>query len=208
MPIENLPPEILGFAAFALSASATPGPNNVLLTGLGAAVGLRRGIPALLGITLGFAMMIFLVSLGFGQFVVLAEPALIWGMRILGILIITWMAWQIASSPVLEDNVVSGQPEASHSVIGFWGAAAFQWVNPKAWLICASVIAAYLDAAESLLLQATILAVTFIVTSLIGCFPWLAAGTLVGRYLKGGRARIFNALMATLMLFSMLPALI
>jgi len=200
--------EVFGFSAFALAASATPGPNNLLLTGLGASVGLRRGLPVLFGIAFGFAIMILIVSLGFGPLVNSADSILIVAMRLVGILIITWMAWQIATSSVPDGDALTDAPQNNLRVTGFFGAAMFQWVNPKAWLICASAIAAYIDATSQILPQALVLAFTFIVTSIIGCLPWLAAGALVGRYLTGLRARIFNAVMALLLIVSMLPALI
>jgi threonine/homoserine/homoserine lactone efflux protein len=200
--------ELTGFAVFALSSSITPGPNNVLLTALGASVGLRRGLPALFGIAFGFAVMIFVISIGIGRVILEADPAVTLGMRLVGLSIIAWMAWQIATAPVADEADFAGDATPTPRLGNFLGAAAFQWVNPKAWMICASAIAAYLDITRDILPQATMLAATFVVAGLVGCLPWLAAGTLVGRFLKGRRARIFNSAMAVLLVASMMPALI
>ena len=197
---------LTGFAVFALSASITPGPNNMLLTALGASGGIRRGLPALFGIAFGFAVMIFLIVIGLGETIVQAGSATTIVMRIVGIAILTWMAWQIATAPVTETGKADAPDAALAKKTGtFFGMAAFQWVNPKAWVICASAIGAYLDVGRDLLPQALMFSATFILAGLIGCLPWLAVGTLVARFLHGTRARVFNITMGVLLLLSVLP---
>ena len=200
--------ELAGFAAFALAASATPGPNNVLLTALGATVGMRRGLPALFGIAFGFAVMIFLTSMGIGQFIVEAGSGVTTTMRVAGVAILSWLAWQIATARVEEGAALEDQELPEVPRFGsFLGAAVFQWVNPKAWVICASAIAAYLDVSRDMLTQATTFAFTFVFAGLAGCLPWLTLGTLVGRFVRGRHARIFNCVMAGLLLASIAPAI-
>lgn len=202
--------EIWGFALFAYVASATPGPNNVLLTAVGASVGIRRGLPALAGIAGGFAMMIFVLAVSVGQTVTLTDPGVQIGMRIIGFAVLLWLAWKIATAPVTPEGAPADTDEARvpERMVGFFGAALFQWVNPKAWIVCAAAIAAYLNVDQALLPQATLLAVTFIAAATIGCLPWLAIGKLVGRYLKGNRARAFNYAMAALLIISVVPILL
>ena len=202
--------EIWGFALFAYVASATPGPNNVLLTAVGASVGIRRGLPALAGIAGGFAMMIFVLALSVGQTVMLTDSNVQIGMRLVGFAVLLWLAWKIATSPVTPEGAPkdTDEPQVPGRVVGFFGAALFQWVNPKAWIVCAAAIAAYLNVEQAVLPQAVMLALTFVGAAILGCLPWLAVGTLVGRYLKGNRARAFNYAMAGLLIISVVPILL
>ena len=200
--------EVAGLAVFALAASATPGPNNFLLTALGASVGMRQGLPALFGIAFGFAVMIFLTSMGIGRFIVEAGSGVTIAMRLAGIAVLSWLAWQIGTAQVEEGDALEGRELPQAPRFGsFLGAAVFQWVNPKAWVICASAMAAYLDVSRDMLTQATTFALVFVFSGLAGCLPWLAAGTLAGRFVRGRRARIFNRGMAGLLLASIVPAI-
>ena len=85
--------------------------------------------------------------------------------------------------------------------IGFLGAAAFQWVNPKSWLACTSAAAAFLDQSRgSVHLQAALLALLFVLAALPCCFVWLAFGAVVQRALRSERARrTFNVVLGTLL---------
>ncbi|MEP3295863.1 MAG: LysE family translocator [Pseudoruegeria sp.] len=200
---------LAGLITFALIASITPGPNNVMMTSLGVSVGIRRGLPALFGIAFGIAVMILLISLGLGGFLIGAGPALTTTMRSMGLAIILWMAWRIATAPVTESDVGKEDDTATSSQLhAFIGAAIFQWVNPKAWVICASVISVYLKEGENLALQASVFSSVFVFAAILGCLPWLIAGTIARRALVGKRARIFNITMALLLVASMIPVMI
>ncbi len=186
---------IVAFASFAFVASVTPGPNNVLLTATGSRVGFRRGLPTLLGITTGFAVMIFVLTMGLGS-LVLDNPGVLLVLRVAGVLMLVWLSYQIAFAPV---NVGSGQHPAK--ALGFPGAALFQWVNPKAWMVVGSAISAYMIPDHSALRQATTFAAVFFVAGVVGCIPWLAFGSLLQRLLKTERtARLFNYSMGLLLL--------
>jgi threonine/homoserine/homoserine lactone efflux protein len=113
----------LAFVLFAVVAAITPGPSNLLLTSTGAAVGVRRGLPALLGQVVGMGLMLFLVAIGLGS-LVLKSPLIIPGLKWGGSGLLLWLAWKIATA---------GRSEATgHRVcVGFWEAGVFQWVNPK-----------------------------------------------------------------------------
>lgn len=192
--------ETIAFMVFAFVASVTPGPNNVLLTAAGAQVGVVRGLPGLFGIASGFGLMIFVLALGLGT-AILDRPDVMMGMRYAGVAMLIWISWKIASAPV---GNTQGEAEAdlkSARPIGFWGGALFQWVNPKAWLVVASAIAAYMNPDSGILEQAVSFSLVFMLAGLLGCFPWLAGGAVVGRFLKTQRAaRIFNIAMALLLL--------
>ncbi|HWA37088.1 MAG TPA: LysE family translocator [Burkholderiales bacterium] len=190
--------QILAFAAFAFVAAVTPGPSNVMLTATGAAVGLARGMPALFGVGAGMASMMFLAALGLGT-LVLREPALVAVLKGAGAAFLLWLAWKIASAPVGE-----GAPAARP--VGFVGAALFQWLNPKSWLVSVSAAGTYLGAdAGGALAQAAALAALFFALALPSGFVWLAFGLAVRRVLRSPRAqRAFNVSMGGLLAASLL----
>jgi threonine/homoserine/homoserine lactone efflux protein len=194
--------QTLAFLGFAVVMAGTPGPSNTLLTATGASVGVLRGLPALLGVAVGMALMMFLVTFGLGS-VILATPLLLTGVRWIGALVLLWFAFRIATS---------GAAHAGESLrpIGFAGAAAFQWINPKSWLACASAAGTYLDPARgSPWLQAGVLAALFVVAALPSCLVWLAFGAGVQRVLRSERAaRVFNLLMAALLVMSVVLLLV
>jgi threonine/homoserine/homoserine lactone efflux protein len=177
-------------------AAVTPGPSNVMLATAGANVGIWRGLPCLLGVTTGMGLMMFLVPLGLGS-LVLANPVVLkllhWG----GAAFLLWLSWKIATS----GRVASG---AGDSAIGYAGAAVFQWVNPKSWLVAASAAGTFLSAeGASPLVQSASLGVLFVLAALPSCFLWLAFGATVQRLLHDRRRlRVFNATMGVLLALS------
>src|SRR5882672_3861123 len=112
---------------FALAMAFTPGPNNVMLAASGARFGIRRTLPHLAGVTIGFPVMILLVGLGLAS-ILLASPMLQLGMKIVSCAYLLWLALQIARSSGAGSDKNGAKP------MSFLQAAAFQWVNPKAWL--------------------------------------------------------------------------
>jgi threonine/homoserine/homoserine lactone efflux protein len=190
--------QAIAFLLFAVVAAITPGPSNMILASTGAAVGLLRGLPALVGQVIGMGLMMFLVAFGLGS-LVLTNPVIIQGLKWCGIGFLLWLAWKIATAGHSEER-------AGRARVGFWGAAAFQWVNPKAWLVCAGAIGAYFRAgASDALGQSVTLALLFIAAALPSCFVWLAAGAGVQRLLRTARAaRIFNVTMGLLLAASIL----
>ena len=126
----------ISFVVFGVIAAVTPGPNNVMLTTTGLNFGVRRGVPHLLGICIGFPVMLALIGLGFGT---LFEhyPILHEIIKIVGIVYLFYLAWRIAMTRGGVERIERSKP------INFWQAAAFQWVNPKAWIMGSSALAAY-----------------------------------------------------------------
>jgi threonine/homoserine/homoserine lactone efflux protein len=183
----------LAFLAFSVAAAGTPGPSNVLLTVTGAHVGVVRGLPCLLGVGLGMASMMFLVAFGLGS-VILRTPAIVDAVRWGGAAFLGWMAWKVATAR-------RSTPERAGQPVGLVGAAAFQWVNPKSWLVCASAAATFLDPrAGGAAAQAATLGLLFLAAALPSCLPWLAAGAALQRVLRSERAfRLFNGAMGALL---------
>jgi threonine/homoserine/homoserine lactone efflux protein len=180
-------------------AAVTPGPSNIMLTAAGAQAGVLRGLPCLLGVTTGMGVMMFVVPLGLGTFVVehpLVLRALHWG----GAAFLLWLSWKIATSGSRIDAAPHRDP------VGYLGAAIFQWVNPKSWLVTASAAGTFLSAeAGSPIAQAASLAGLFVLAALPSGFLWLAFGAAVQHVLHSGRRlRIFNIAMGALLALSIM----
>ena len=186
------PAQVVAFVTFSAVAAGTPGPSNTLLTATGAKAGIRHGLPSLFGQVTGMGTMLFAVTLGLGH-LLLAHPLALQVLKWGGAAMICWMAWRIATATHAE--------HATSPPAGFFGMAAFQWVNPKGWLIGAAAVAAFLDRrAGGALGQAVLFATLFTLTALPCCFPWLAFGAALQRYLRTPRARrVLNTTMAVLL---------
>jgi threonine/homoserine/homoserine lactone efflux protein len=186
--------QALAFFAFSVAAAGTPGPSNVLLTATGVQVGMLRGLPCLLGVALGMAAMMFIVAFGLGA-VILGNPMVLEVVQWSGAAVLCWLAWRVATA---RRGTAAG---ADGGAVGFLGAAAFQWVNPKSWLVCASAAATFLDPrAGNPLAQSAALGLVFFLAVLPSCWPWLAFGAVLQRRLRSERAlRIFNGAMGLLL---------
>jgi threonine/homoserine/homoserine lactone efflux protein len=202
---------MLSATGFAVSMSATPGPNNAMLAASGANFGLMRTVPHILGVSVGFPAMFAAVALGIGG-VLQAHPAIFDVMHWVGAAYLIWLAWRIAlarpADPAARGkNADARQPRARP--LRFIEAAAFQWANPKAWLAALSGIATYathdgrIAPAQVLLLTAL-----FLVTCVPTTALWTGLGAGTARILRNGqRLRIFNFAMAALLLASLVPLL-
>jgi threonine/homoserine/homoserine lactone efflux protein len=111
-----------------------------------------------------------------------------------------WLAWKIATA----DRAGAGARDTAP--VGFVGAAAFQWINPKSWLVSASAAATFLDArADGAVAQAAALGLVFVLAALPACLPWLAFGAVLQRFLRSPRARrTFNGAMGALLAASVI----
>ena len=119
---------LLALAGFAFVASITPGPNNLMLLASGVKFGFRRTIPHMLGIGVGFVVMLLVIGLGLGQ-LLLVEPRIYQALRIACLLYLLWLAWKIARSGPVSVTETDGRAEP----LNFIGAALFQcpgWIFP------------------------------------------------------------------------------
>lgn len=193
-----MPESLLPFILFALSATLTPGPNNVMLLASGANFGLRATGPHMLGISLGFPFMVFAVGLGLGA-VFEQLPILHEILRWAGSAYLVWLAWKIATAAGM------GKAESRGRPFTFLQAAGFQWVNPKAWIMAVSAFSVYSTPEAEPLFQALLFGAVFCAISFPSCGFWTAFGSVIGRLLKSGRAlRAFNGVMAALLAGSIL----
>ena len=188
--------------SFALVSSITPGPNNLMLMASGANFGARRTLPHMLGVSLGFVAMVFLVGVGLAQIFDRA-PIVYTAMKVLSAGFIVYLSWKIATAAEIapQTNTVSATP------LTFTQAAAFQWVNPKAWAMALTTITNFTPAerpASSIFLAGVIFAAVN--------FPCITSWTLVGTQIKKFltnqfRRRAFNYVAALLLLSSLYPIL-
>jgi threonine/homoserine/homoserine lactone efflux protein len=200
MSILHDPAQLAAFVAFSAVVAGTPGPSNTLLTAIGARVGVRRGLPSLLGQVTGMGAMMFAITLGLGN-LLLAHPLALQILKWAGAALLCLMAWRIATA--------TGTAHAANAPAGFPAMAAFQWINPKGWLIGVAAVATFLDQhGDGALGQAAVFAIAFALVALPSCFPWLAFGAVLQRFLRTSRARrVLNGAMGALVAASTIPFL-
>lgn len=189
---------LLGLIGFAVVSSITPGPNNLMLMASGANFGLRRTLPHMFGISLGHMFMVFLVGIGLGQLLTL-YPALGLAMLILSTAYLLYLAWKIANAAPPKAREATGKP------FTFLQAAAFQWVNPKAWYMALYAVANYAPEGAGWR-GALLVASVFAMTNLPSITVWATLGTQVRRLLgRPGLLRAFNWGMAGLLILTLIP---
>jgi len=189
---------LLALAAFAFVTSITPGPNNLMLLASGVNFGLVRTVPHMLGVAIGFVLMVVLVGLGIGQLFA-AVPVLHTVLKIVGTLYMLVLAWKIANAGAIGEGRAGGRP------MTFLQAAAFQWVNPKAWAMAVSATATYTQP-DQFMRSVVIVALVFGLINLPSVGVWALFGTWVKRLLSGDTAvRIFNITMAIVLVASLWP---
>ena len=128
---------LIAFVLFATVMFFTPGPNNIMLLSSGLTYGFRPTIPHIMGITIGFAFMIGAVGLGLGT-IFIAYPVLQTILKYAGVAYLIYLAVHIAMS-----GPATAEQDNSRGPMTFWGAAMFQWVNVKGWVMVIGTITAY-----------------------------------------------------------------
>lgn len=192
---------LLAFAAYAFVTSITPGPNNMMLLASGVNHGFRPTIPMIFGISVGFAVMVLAVGLGIGS-LFLALPILHDVLRYGGAAYLLYLAWRIAGSSAANAEGSQAKP------LSFLQAAAFQWINPKAWIMAIGAVATYTPQ-DGFLLNIVIVATLFMVINGPCVGAWAAFGTLLRRLLGNPvYNRVFNIVMALLLVASLYPILV
>ncbi len=187
----------LALLGFAFVTSVTPGPNNMMLLASGVNFGFRRTLPHMLGISMGHALMVFLVGLGLAG-VFKAWPPALMALKVVSVAYMLWLAWKIAHAGAPGEGRAKPQP------MTFLQAAAFQWVNPKAWAMALGAVAAYVT--EPSAPAYAMVAGAFACVNLPSVAVWAGAGQVVRRWLEGpGRLRAFNWGMAGLLVLSLWP---
>ena len=190
---------LTALALFAFVSSATPGPNNLMLMASGANFGFTRTIPHMMGISIGFMVMLFGVGAGlvqiFDRFPVIYDI-----LKVASVIYMLWLAWKIANAAPVAKNDAAGKP------MTFLEAAGFQWVNPKAWAMALTAVTVYVGDAS--LWWLGFAALLFAVVNLPSVSIWTLAGQQLQRILTNPRRlRIYNWAMAALLIASLYPVL-
>jgi threonine/homoserine/homoserine lactone efflux protein len=191
----------IAFVVFATVMFFTPGPNNVMLLSSGLTYGFRRTLPHIAGITIGVAFMIGAVGLGLGT-VFIAYPVLQTILKYAGIAYLIYLAAAIARS----GPVTSGQ-DNRRGPMTFRGAAMFQWINVKGWVMVIGTITAYAGIAGfpwNIVIQVML----SLLLGVVACSAWALFGSALRPILtRPAAVRAFNVLMAALLLASLYPVL-
>lgn len=193
---------LISLIVFAVIAAFTPGPNNIMIMSSGLNHGVKASMPHFFGICLGFPSMILAVGFGLG-FVFERYPLLHHAVQFIGIAYLFYLAWLIANS------APNNFDEKKAAPLSFIQAALFQWINPKAWVMGTSALAAYTTVGESMTLQVLTVVMVFTLMAFPSAGVWLLFGrTLRSLLAKPQYQRYFNIAMALLLVGSMIPMIV
>lgn len=191
---------LLALIGFSLVSSITPGPNNLMLLASGTNYGFARSLPHMFGISGGFAFLLLCVGFGLGE-ILEASPELYLGLKIAGASYLVYLAWRIANSGPIASGKTDGRP------MRFIEAVAFQWVNPKAWVMALGSMTAYTNPV-AYTPSVVIVAAVFTLVNLPSIAVWCGMGLWLRQFLADPfRLRIFNVSMAILLVASLWPML-
>ena len=191
----------LALLAYAFVTSITPGPNNLMLLTSGVNFGFTRTIPHMLGVGIGFMVMLLAVGLGISA-VLAAFPVLHTGLKVAGAVYLLYLSWKIAMTRTFD-----GGTESRSRPMTFLEAAAFQWVNPKAWVMAVTAMATY-TSHNAYIFTVLLVGLAFAAVNLPCVSSWAGFGTLMRGWLSDPvRLKWFNISMAVLLVASLWPML-
>lgn len=191
-------PTLLPFLLFAFVASITPGPTNILVLSNSARYGFKAALPIIFGACASAALIVLAVGNGVGQALNNLPSVQFW-MKWVGVLWLSYLAWQIYRSPVTLNQSEHTAPQQA----GLWTAASLQLVNPKTWMMGFAVISVFVGRGEEASLQVFCLSLVFFLVSLPCLTTWALLGAGSARWIRSANAlRRFNQAMAVMLLGS------
>lgn len=192
----------LALLVFAFVSSVTPGPNNLMLLASGVNFGFRRTIPHMLGIGVGFFVLLLAIGFGLGALIE-TVPSFYAALKFAGGAYMLYLAWKIAMSRSIGEAKHRDKAEP----MTFLQAAAFQWVNPKAWVMAITGIATYVNH-DNYYVAVLLVSSAFAIVNLPSVSVWAGFGTLLRNWLSDPvRLKWFNLIMALLLVLSLWPML-
>lgn len=192
---------IAGFLLLTVPSFFTPGPNNLMLMTSSAKFGPRRTLPHALGIVFGFPLMVLGVGLGLGEVFTLF-PQLKTILKYLAAAYFLWMAWNLLGLKI-------GAAEGAERPMTAFEAAGFQWVNPKAWAMATSFVAAFIVSGEGRLTSILLLTAGCLALSPFSSLVWVFFGQQLQIFLKRtGTERFLGFILAGLMVVAVVLFLI
>ena len=190
---------LLSLVGFSIAMYITPGPNNVMVAASAANHGIGATTPHMFGIAIGFSLMLTLVCAGLGS-ALLNWPLLLPLFRWVGSIWLALLAWQIATAPPPGEG-------GRDRVLGFFGAAAFQWINPKAWVMAVTAMATYTNP-DLYVVSVLIVGLAFALVNVPSVSTWAGFGSALRDWLSDpARLKWFNITMALLLVLSLWPML-
>ena len=195
---------IIAFIVYAGASGITPGPNNMMVLASGLNYGIRKTIPHIAGIVLGFGLMVFLTGMGLLSILDLA-PFLYDVLHVSSVSCLLYLAWKIATATPMDSSKTSHKKPMT-----FLQAVAFQWVNPKAFVMAMAAITTYVPETQgaAFFMNVTIVSVLYALVILPCMGTWAVFGKAFRQFLsKPLYFRIFNVTMAILLVLSLYPLL-
>ena len=192
--------DFTAFLVLATAMSFSPGPNTTLSTALAANHGLRRAMPFVCAVPVGWGALLGLCALGLGALVV-AVPLLSWAVKLLGVGYLLWLAFRLAFKT---PPVPTGTPTAAGSVVTFWQGAALQFVNIKAWMLALSIVSGWIAGHADAPLRFAIVLPVMLVFAFASNLVYALVGALLRTWLAGphgtgARLVAFNRVMAAVL---------
>lgn len=189
--------EFTALLVLATAMSFSPGPNTTLSTALGANHGLRRALPFVCAVPVGWGALLLVCALGLGA-LVLAVPLLGWAVKITGVAYLLWLAFKVSQSRQLS------QADAARLNVGFWQGAALQFVNIKAWMLALAIVSGWIAGREAPGLRLAIVLPVMLAYAFVSNLTYALAGSLLREWLSGPassglRLRWFNYIMAAVL---------
>jgi threonine/homoserine/homoserine lactone efflux protein len=189
--------EFTALLILTLAMSFSPGPNTTLATALAANHGIRRSLPFICAVPVGWGALLVVCSLGIGA-LVLAVPLLGWAVKFIGVSYLLWLAWKIARSHQLS------QAAAAPLQVTFWQGAALQFVNIKGWMMALAIVSGWIAGRDEPALRFAVVLMVALVFTFASCLSYALAGALLRDWLAGSagsgrRLMWFNRAMAAVL---------
>ncbi len=186
--------EFTALLVLATAMSFSPGPNTTLSTALAANHGLRRAMPFVCAVPVGWGVLLSLCALGLGA-LLLALPLLGLAVKVTGVAYLLWLASRIARSRQLSEA------DAEKMNVGFWQGAALQFVNIKAWMLALAIVSGWIAGRSDPGLRFAVVLPVMLVYAFASNLLYAWAGSLLREWLSGPggtgrRLRGFNFVMA------------
>ena len=186
--------EFTALLLLATAMSFTPGPNTALSTALAANHGLRRALPFVCAVPVGWGGLLSLCVLGLGT-LLLAVPLLNWAVKIIGVAYLLWLAWKLSQTTQL------GKADAAHLNVGFWQGTALQFVNIKAWMLALGIASGWIAGRDEPALRFAVVLPVMLAFAFVSNLTYAMVGSLLRDWLSGPlgtglRLQCFNRAMA------------
>jgi len=172
----------------------TPGPNNSILTASGIKFGFIRSVPNIIGISSGHGIQLALVCFGLGS-LFLQFPILLEILKYIGACYLLYLAWKMFGS--LNISIT----DEKSSPLKYYEAILFQFVNPKAWVICITAVSLFYPEKENLIIGTLFLVIMSTIINLPSISMWAFGGSIIRRYLSNKKLKtIIEWILAILLL--------